>query len=579
MDSNELERERGITILAKNTAVDYGRRARSTSSTRRATPTSAARSSARWPWSTASCCWSTPPRARCRRPASCCRRRSRPGSPPIVCINKIDRADARVAEVLDEVYGLFIDLDATEEQLDFPVVYTNARAGTADARPRRARRRPPPALRAASCGRCPARSSSPTRRRSSSPTTSTTTTTSGRLAIGRVKHGSARAPAGSTRSAAPTARSSRCKLHAALRLARPQAHRDRRAPPPATSSPSPASRTSTSATPIADRERPSALPPIRIDEPTIAMIFGANTSPVGGPRGRATSPRASCASGSSRSSGATSACAVEDTDVTRRVPRHRPRRAAARHPHRDHAPRGLRAAGVEADGRHARGRRRDRTSRSSCCSSTSRRTTSASSRSSSACARGKMTQDDPRRHRPRAPRVRRAVARPDRLPLALPHRDARHRHHQRALQRLGAVARRHPVAHQRRHGRRPRGRRDAVRHLPHAGARHPVRPAGHAASTRAWSSASTRATCDLDVNICREKKLTNIRAAGRDENVLITPHRDMGLEAGIEWIDDDELVEVTPDTVRLRKRELRGAFRPRGPRSARANEPPAAKAP
>src|SRR5262249_34677883 len=50
---------------------------------------------------------------------------------PIVCINKIDRADARIAEVLDEVYALFIDLDASEAQLEFPVVYTNAPAGTA----------------------------------------------------------------------------------------------------------------------------------------------------------------------------------------------------------------------------------------------------------------------------------------------------------------------------------------------------------------------------------------------------------------------------------------------------------------
>src|SRR5207253_7899491 len=53
------------------------------------------------------------------------------GLPPIVVINKIDRSDARPAEVLDEVYDLFIDLDATEDQLEFPVLYTNARAGTA----------------------------------------------------------------------------------------------------------------------------------------------------------------------------------------------------------------------------------------------------------------------------------------------------------------------------------------------------------------------------------------------------------------------------------------------------------------
>ncbi len=53
------------------------------------------------------------------------------GLPPIVVINKIDRADARPQQVLNEVYDLFIDLDAKEEQLDFPVLYTNARVGTA----------------------------------------------------------------------------------------------------------------------------------------------------------------------------------------------------------------------------------------------------------------------------------------------------------------------------------------------------------------------------------------------------------------------------------------------------------------
>ena len=51
--------------------------------------------------------------------------------PPIVVINKIDRPDARIQEVLNEVYDLFIDLDATEDQLDFPVVYTNAKTGIA----------------------------------------------------------------------------------------------------------------------------------------------------------------------------------------------------------------------------------------------------------------------------------------------------------------------------------------------------------------------------------------------------------------------------------------------------------------
>jgi GTP-binding protein len=61
---------------------------------------------------------------------------------------------------------------------------------------------------------------------------------------------------------------------------------------------------------------------------------------------------------------------------------------------------------------------------------------------------------------------------------------------------------------------------------------------------------------DLDFNISKEKKLTNIRAAGRDENVILTPPRDMSLEAALEWIAEDELVEVTPHSIRLRKKFL-----------------------
>ena len=68
---------------------------------------------------------------------------------------------------------------------------------------------------------------------------------------------------------------------------------------------------------------------------------------------------------------------------------------------------------------------------------------------------------------------------------------------------------------------------------------------------------------DLDVNIVREKKLTNMRASGHDEAVVITPARPMGLEAAVEWIADDELVEVTPKSIRLRKRMLRQNDRPK----------------
>lgn len=68
---------------------------------------------------------------------------------------------------------------------------------------------------------------------------------------------------------------------------------------------------------------------------------------------------------------------------------------------------------------------------------------------------------------------------------------------------------------------------------------------------------------DMVVNPCREKKLTNIRAAGSDENVILKPPRQLSLEAALEYIEDDELVEVTPNSIRLRKAFLREADRRR----------------
>jgi GTP-binding protein len=61
---------------------------------------------------------------------------------------------------------------------------------------------------------------------------------------------------------------------------------------------------------------------------------------------------------------------------------------------------------------------------------------------------------------------------------------------------------------------------------------------------------------DLVVNPTKAKQLTNIRAAGSDENILLTPAIRMSLEQALEFIDDDELVEVTPTSIRLRKKFL-----------------------
>src|ERR1700741_1003893 len=130
MDSNDLERERGITILAKNTAVQFHETKINIVDTpghsdfggeveralRMVDGVVLLVDASEGPL----------PQTRYVLQKALAAK-----LPPVVVLNKIDRTDARPKEVLDEIYDLFIDLDATEEQLDFPVVYTNARDGVA----------------------------------------------------------------------------------------------------------------------------------------------------------------------------------------------------------------------------------------------------------------------------------------------------------------------------------------------------------------------------------------------------------------------------------------------------------------
>ncbi len=61
---------------------------------------------------------------------------------------------------------------------------------------------------------------------------------------------------------------------------------------------------------------------------------------------------------------------------------------------------------------------------------------------------------------------------------------------------------------------------------------------------------------DLDINVCKEKKLSNMRSAGKDDNILLTPVKPMTLEASLNFLRDDEWLEVTPKNLRLRKQYL-----------------------
>src|SRR5690349_6583257 len=76
---------------------------------------------------------------------------------------------------------------------------------------------------------------------------------------------------------------------------------------------------------------------------------------------------------------------------------------------------------------------------------------------------------------------------------------------------------------------------------------------------------------DIDVNVTKEKKLTNMRSSTADETIRLVPHRELSLEQAIEFIADDEFVEITPKSIRLRKKVLQASRRPRRWQEIRAS--------
>jgi GTP-binding protein len=134
MDSNDLERERGITILAKNTALFYlGTKINIVDTPGHSDfggEVERALKMVDGVLLLVDASEGPLPQTRYVLQKALAAK-----LPPIIVLNKIDRADARAAEVLDEIYDLFIDLEATEDQLDFPVLYTNAKTGVAHVKP------------------------------------------------------------------------------------------------------------------------------------------------------------------------------------------------------------------------------------------------------------------------------------------------------------------------------------------------------------------------------------------------------------------------------------------------------------
>jgi GTP-binding protein len=282
MDNTDLERERGITILAKNTAVmygdflinivdtpghaDFGGEVERTLSMVDGVLLLVDASEGPLPQT----------RFVLRKALE---RRLK----PIVVINKIDRSDARAQQVLNEVYDLFIDLDATEELLDFPVLYANARAGTSslDADVQGPDLRP---LFEAIVAHVPPPRGNPDGALQVLVANLDSSDYLGRIAIGRVFNGRVRI--GDAVSVCKldgrTEQTRITKLFAFDGLKRVDIDAAAAGDIICLAGIDDITIGET----IADFEQPERIPPIAVDEPTVSMIFGVNTSPVAGRDGQ-----------------------------------------------------------------------------------------------------------------------------------------------------------------------------------------------------------------------------------------------------------------------------------------------------
>jgi len=201
----------------------------------------------------------------------------------IVVVNKIDRSDARAEEVLDEIYDLFIDLDANDEQIDFPVLYANGRAGIAQLALEEDGKDLTPLM---DCivEHLPAPSHDPDEPFQMLVTDLSYSDYLGRLAIGRIAHGTLKRNEPLVcldESGVPKAlRASKLQVYEGTGMA------EQEEVAPGDILVLAGIEDVHIGDTICTRERPKALKRITVDEPTVAMLFGPNTSPLSGQEGK-----------------------------------------------------------------------------------------------------------------------------------------------------------------------------------------------------------------------------------------------------------------------------------------------------
>jgi GTP-binding protein len=565
MDSNDLERERGITILAKNTALFFG----GTKINIVDTPGHSdfggevERALKMVDGVVLLVDASEGPLPQTRYVLQ---KALTAKLPPVVVLNKIDRADARPKEVLDEIYDLFIDLDATEDQLDFPVIYTNAREGIAQALPGDSSEDLEPLFRAI-VEHIPAPAGDPDGGLQIQVMNLDYSEFLGRIAIGRVFNGTLYrgAEVGISKLSGKIEPTHITKLFTFRGLERDEAENVVAGDVVAIAGVEGIQIGES----VVALDGPLPLEPLTIDEPTLAMIFTVNSGPLSGREGSYLTSR-DLRDRLQKELLTNVSIRVEDTDTPesfRVLGRGELQLAILIETMRREGFE-LMVGKPEIVVRNENGRKLEPLERLVVDVPENFIGIILETLGS---RRGEMT----KMNNHGSGRVRMDFKIPSRGLIGL---------RSQLLTDTRGTALIHSIFD---------GWIDYAGDMA-------LRPTGALVADRAGVSTAfalwnlqergelfvgpsvdvyegmivgeNSREQDMDVNVTKEKKLTNMRSSTADEAIRLIPHRQLSLEQAIEFIADDEFVEVTPKSIRLRKKVLAANKRPRRWQEIRASQ-------
>jgi len=565
MDSNDLERERGITILAKNTALifhdtkinivdtpghsDFGGEVER--ALRMVDGVVMLVDASEGPL----------PQTRYVLQKALAAK-----LPPVVVLNKIDRTDARPKEVLDEIYDLFIDLDATEDQLDFPVIYTNAREGVAHRTPGDRSKDLLPLFETI-VERIPAPPGDPTATLQLQVMNLDYSEFLGRIAIARVFNGTLErgTEVGISKLDGKLQPTKITKLFTFRGLDRDEAEQVQAGDIVALAGVEGIQIGES----ITDLANPAPLEPLIIDEPTLAMIFTVNSSPLSGREGSYLTSR-DLRDRLQKELLTNVSIRVEDTDTPesfRVLGRGELQLAILIETMRREGFE-LMVGKPEIVVRNENGKKLEPQERLVIDVADNFIGIIMETLGSRRGEMVKMSNHG-------SGRVRMDFRIPSRGLIGL---------RSQLLTDTRGTAVIHSIFD------------DWIEY----GGEMALRPTGALVADRAGVSTAyalwniqergelfvgpsidvyegmivgeNSREQDMEVNVTREKKLTNMRSSSADEAIRLIPHRELSLEQAIEFIADDEFVEITPKSIRLRKKVLQANKRPRRWQEIRASQ-------